>query len=231
MKIRHTHLTLGFAEVFWLVSLTHVLKHTKHLTECKQAPQNLTVDMITGLHTEAFYSSVRNANSDGHCAEPSPDHALSVCRSAVTRTQGCPNLRTQIIGTSVPCLLSAWYMLRNLLESAGSQLCTSGVGGSRGGRGEKGHSVMDGNDPFLSTGSQVSLMQCLWVPNSSLVLLLNPTAGNSKHPHSEAQQTDFRTTQSCTLPTSCPLCDEATLSRERMYFFVLSSLPMSALLG
>lgn len=83
------HLTLSFAEIFWLICLFNSCLSAKNLIECKQAPQNFTVKPLYTHHSAAHRGfqeqGVRNANSDGYCAESSPCSALSIWRKTLCR--------------------------------------------------------------------------------------------------------------------------------------------------
>ena len=70
---------------------------------------------VSWLHRGFLQRRARNANSGGHCAEPGPDYAPSVCRSAVTRIQRVP--KPQDTDNWHICHLppKCWFMLRNLL--------------------------------------------------------------------------------------------------------------------
>lgn len=161
MKIRHI---FNFRFCWSLLTcLFNSCLSAKYLTECKQAPQNLTVDTSLGC-TQRLSTAVSGMLTvmatvlnpaqitPCQCAEaPSPEY------------KGCPNLRTQIIGTSVPCLLSAWYMLRNLLGQLEVPALYLQGGWDSGREGEKNHSVMDREwSIFVYRIPQVSLMQWLW---------------------------------------------------------------------
>lgn len=76
-----------------------------------------TVDTVTWLHTEAFKSRASEMLTV-MAAVLNPAQIIP-CQYgeelSVAIVQRVPSLRTQIIGTSVTCLLSAWHMLRNVL--------------------------------------------------------------------------------------------------------------------
>lgn len=129
----------------------------------------------------------------------------------------CPNFRTQIIGTSVTCPLSAWHMLRNLLgrlEVPALYFWGSGWGGE--GREKEPQYRGCGTIHFCPRDRAIkSLLQWLWNSLAPRWFLSEPHSWGHKAPPvtNPAQQKKSLYNQSgqkvvCALPTLCPHCDE-----------------------
>lgn len=165
MKIRHI---FNFRFCWSLLTcLFNSCLSAKYLTECKQAPWNLTVKALPtcqlAAHRGFLQRCARNANRDGHCAEPSPDYALSVCRSAVTRIQRVPEPQDTDYWHICHLPPKCWYMLRNLLGQLEVPALYLRGGWESGRVGEKNHSIVHmERSIFVHRIPQLSLRQWLW---------------------------------------------------------------------